>query len=362
MELEIQTLLRKHGLDYVKEMLVLEVKERDNLVLLKYNTLGADWTQTALYDCRGIILDREDNWNVVAYPYRKFFNIGEGYCAKLDWNNVIVFEKADGTLITLWYYKGKWEVSTSGTIYADQLANEAEYTFAELFWNAVKLMYGSKEEFISNLDTNYNYMFELCTPFNIIVTQHQESKTFLHGVRDMRTWKELLINDFDYFHKVKTRSLKSVDEMTNSFENMTWQEEGYVALDLVSMERGKLKNPAYVSAHHISSGMSPYHIIEVIKKNEISEFCLYFKERSEFIHLLKSRWDVLEGKLYFEWTNILQSGNFPTQKEFALEVLSEIKKPFHGIMFQMKTGKLKSIREGMCALDNKFLYYYLQEN
>ncbi len=96
MELEIQKLLREHGLDKVKEMLVLEVKERDNLVLLKYNTLGADWTQSALYDCRGIILDRDDNWNVVAYPYRKFFNIGEGYCAKLDWDNTIVFDKADG--------------------------------------------------------------------------------------------------------------------------------------------------------------------------------------------------------------------------------------------------------------------------
>ena len=88
--LEIQTLLREYGLAKVKEDLILEVKEDGDLVLLKYNQIAADWTKTALYDCRGIILDKSNNWEIVAYPYTKFFNLGEGYASKIDWNTAKV--------------------------------------------------------------------------------------------------------------------------------------------------------------------------------------------------------------------------------------------------------------------------------
>lgn len=94
--LEIQVLLRLHGLQHVKEYLKLDVKEKDNLVLLNYRQLDADWSKSALLDCRGIILDRSKDWKVVAFPYEKFFNIGEGYCAQIDWDNAKFYEKSDG--------------------------------------------------------------------------------------------------------------------------------------------------------------------------------------------------------------------------------------------------------------------------
>jgi hypothetical protein len=360
MELEVQKLLREHGLNYVKDLLKLEVKERGDLVLLKYNMLAADWSKTALYDCRGIILDRADDWNVVAYPYVKFFNLSEGYCAKIDWESARIVEKKDGSLTNLYNYKGVWYVQTSGNIYANQYGNSSEFTFGELFWISVKEMYGSKEEFLSRLNPNYNYMFELCTAYNIVVCQHTKSEIWLHGVRDMTTWKELHIDKFDLY-KVKSYNFMDIEQMKATFDNMTWQDEGYVIYDK-HFNRAKLKNPKYCKIHHLKGGLSPYSIIDIIKTNEIAEFCVYFKEREEFIKLLKSRWDALEGRLYFEWTNILSCGDFPTQKEFAVEVLEEIKKPFQGMMFALKAGKIKAVREGMCDLDNKFLYYYLQEN
>lgn len=359
MELEVQKLLREHGLDWVKEELKLEVKIKDNLVLLKYNQIAADWRKTALYDCRGIILDMTDNWNVVCYPYRKFFNIEEGYCAPINWDNAVVFEKADGSLMTLWYYKGEWRCSTSGTIDADSTCNGGEFTFADLLWQAAKEMYGSKEEFLARLNPHFNYMFELCTPYNIVVTQHTESKILLHGVRDMRTWEEDFIDDYDLF-KVKTHDINNEADMRATFGNMTWQEEGYIVMDKTNMNRGKSKNPAYVSVHHQKSGVSPYEIVNIIKINEIDEFCVYFKERTELILLLKANWDILERRLNTIWVDTLKSGNYETQRDFALSVQT-IDREFHGMMFKMKSGKIKTIREGMCELDNRFLYNYLQD-
>lgn len=359
-ELEVQKLLREHGLDYVQDLLKLEVKIKGDLVLLKYNQIEADWRKTALYDCRGIILDKADNWNVVCYPYVKFFNIEEGYCAPIDWNNVIVFDKADGSLITLWNYKGEWRCSTSGTIDADSTCNGGEFTFADLVWQAVTAMYGSKEAFLAKLDPSLNYMFELCTPYNIVVTQHTDSKLLLHGVRDMETWSELHIEDFDLV-KVGTHDLRNEADMRATFEKMTWQDEGYIIMDVTNFNRAKCKNPAYVSVHHTKSGVSPYEIVNVIKTNEIDEFCVYFKERTEFILMLKANWDILEARLTDIWIDALKSGNYESQKDYALAVMGSVERDFHGLFFKMKNKRILNIREGLCELDNRFLYKYLQD-
>lgn len=48
-------------------------------------------------ECRGLILDEDDNWAVVSYPFDKFFNFNESKAAHLDWaSGVDVFEKVDG--------------------------------------------------------------------------------------------------------------------------------------------------------------------------------------------------------------------------------------------------------------------------
>lgn len=355
MTLEVQTLLRLHGLQHVKDYLKLEVKECGDLVLLKYNQIEADWTKTALHDCRGLILDRSKGWEIVAFPYAKFFNLEEGYCAKIDWDNCMVYEKSDGSLITLYRYKDEWCVSTTGTPDASSTANAGEYTFAQLFWNAAAIMYGSKDAFVERLDTNLNYMFELCTPYNIVVTQHSESRIFLHGARDMRTLKEVHITDMDLV-KVKTHDLRNEADIRATFANMTWQDEGYIVCD-TNFNRAKIKNPSYVAVHHVKSGVSPYEIVNVVKQNEIDEFCVYFKERIDFIMLLKKNWDALEAKLIDTYEGIK---GIELQRDFALKVIADVEKPFHSIMFGLRSGRLQSARDGMCGIDNRFLYNYLQ--
>lgn len=45
-----------------------------------------------LSECRGLVLDSKDNWKLVCFPYRKFFNFSEPNAATIDWNNVKVYE------------------------------------------------------------------------------------------------------------------------------------------------------------------------------------------------------------------------------------------------------------------------------
>lgn len=349
--LEIQTLLRMHGLQHVKEYLKLDVKEKDNLVLLKYRQLDADWTKTALLDCRGIILDRTKDWKVVAFPYEKFFNIGEGYCAEIDWSKAKFFEKADGSLTNVYFYNGKWHVQTSGVIDADAQTNHITMRFDELFWNTIEIMYGSVYDFTQKLNTDYNYMFELCTPWNIVVTPHEEYTVKLHGVRDMTTFKWIDIDTIDLV-KVKQYDLASVDEMLAQFDDMSWMEEGFVVFD--GKNRAKCKNPKYVAVHYTVTGVSPYAIVNVIKTNEIDEYLAYFKHKADEINFIKENWDAQLNKLNTFYESIK---NIEDQKEFALAVFaSGLEKTLTGIMFAMRNNNIADIHAGMCKLDNRFWY------
>lgn len=351
-KLEIQTLLQLHGLEHVKEYLKLDVKVKGDLVLLKYRQLDADWTKTPLLDCRGIILDRSKDWDIVSFPYNKFFNLGEGYCAQIDWDTAKFFEKADGSLVTVYWYNNTWNVQTSGTIDADAQTNHATMTFKELFWKTVVMQYGSIEVFTKQLNKNYNYMFELCTPWNIVVTPHEDYKVKLHGIRDMKTLKYVDLVESN-LEKVKQYDLSSVDDMLAKFEDMPWMDEGFIVVD-ANYNRAKCKNPKYVAVHHTVTGVSPYAIVNVIKTNEIDEYLAYFKHKADEINFIKDNWDAEMNRLQTIFDSLKTIDN---EKEFALAVFaSGLEKSFTGIMFSMKNGKLNTIHEGMCKLDNRFWY------
>ena len=59
-----------------------------------------------------LILDR-GSWNVVAMPFKKFFNYGEKDADRIDWGSAKVYEKLDGSLLTLYFHSGEWHVALS---------------------------------------------------------------------------------------------------------------------------------------------------------------------------------------------------------------------------------------------------------
>jgi len=355
-KLKIQTLIDLHGFQNTVDELNLHVSEKGNLVLLKYKQIEADWSKEATHECRGLILDAANHYNVVSYPYEKFFNISEGYCADIDWDTAKVYEKADGSLANLYYYNDKWNVQTSGTIDADNRTNHVNYTFADLFWLSVEKMYGDKDTFLAKLNKNYNYMFELCTPYNIVVVPHNDFKIKLHGVRDMRSYEYVDIDTIDLV-KVKTYDINSLDQINELIGTMDWTEEGFVVCD-ANFNRAKIKNPSYVAVHHTATKTSPYAIMNVIKENEIDEFLAYFKHHEEEVMMLKEKWD--DTLVYIQ--NFYDSINhIEDKKEFALEA-QKFDKKYVGIIFSLRNKHIETVHEGMCRIHNRDWYNKFNEN
>lgn len=360
--LQIQQYLRTHGLEKAIEEFKLIHKVKDNLNLFKYNQIESNYALEEVQECRGLILDSNDNWNIVCYTFHKFFNTQEGFAHPIDWNNCIVYKKEDGSILQMYYYNNEWHVATSGTIDADTYSNDGLISFKDLFWKTVFVHYEmSKDEFTSKFDPNYCYAFELCTPFNLVITQHKTFRLIFLGLRNKITLQEETIHQkkYNWLQTPEIFDLNNIDEVVNSLQGKDWQDEGYVVCDNI-FNRQKIKNPAYVAVHHLKGNLGAHHVMQVVKDNELEEFAIYCPERSEEVYMLKEKYNQLHSELETIYKVTLNDGNYPTMKDFALDVQRLVPRRFHGLMYGLQRKKY-SIKEWLYKADNKDLYLLFTE-
>jgi hypothetical protein len=373
MELAIQKYIKEHGLENTIKRFDLKTREYDNKILLKYNQLVSPsmMANQEVQDCRGIILEK-GTWNVMSLAFRKFFNSEEGNAHKIDWKTARVLEKLDGTMIQVYWdeFKQTWFAGTTGTAEGEgEVNNKMGTTFNDLFWNTVTEKYGLDKD---KLNKNKCYVFELTTPYNIVVKPHAVSSATLLTVRDLTTLAE---EPFANAHAsnlgipyVKAYDLNAtnVGHLKNTFENMPWSDEGYVVVDY-NFNRVKIKNPAYVAVHHLKGKSAEHNIITIVKSNEIEEFGSTFPERKEELYKLKVNYDILLDKLNVVWEELklLKPKNImPSEKKrYAMEVFNVTKKydlsPFTGLYFGLAENKITSVEDFLMGYDDKALYRML---
>ena len=84
------------------------------------------WDEITL-SCRGLVTD--DEGNIVARPFKKFFNLEEGkHTPTKDFD---VFEKMDGSLIIVFWYDGGWVVASRGSFISEQAIGASKIFFDE---------------------------------------------------------------------------------------------------------------------------------------------------------------------------------------------------------------------------------------
>jgi hypothetical protein len=156
-----------------------------------------------------------------------------------------------------------------------------------------------------------------------------------------------VIIDLPEIYPVAVTSLKEVATMASQLPQMS---EGYVVVDN-NFNRVKVKNPSYLALLHLkdSSTSSVKALVELILKNEGSEFLAYFPEFKSQYDRLSELITKIKDKLKEVWENTKEIKN---QKEFALAVLAT-GVPFNNILFALRNGRTPSVEEGMRELDAK---------
>jgi RNA ligase len=205
--------------------------------------------------CRGLVLDH-NNDEIVAIPFPKFFNIEENRHKPTD--DFEVYDKVDGSLIILFYYKHRWVVASKGSFTSDHA------------WKAWELI--DKYYDLNGLtDLNYTYLLEVIWPGNRIVVNYgdYEGLVLLNAINSDNL-EELSYNilknlsrstGFDLVKRYNFKDYQNIQEL--NWEN----HEGFV-ICFSNGDRCKIKFEDYKRLHKVLTNLNEQDIWEQLKFND----------------------------------------------------------------------------------------------
>ena len=312
--LELQRFLVAHPDDWEQLLsekpYCLKIKHDGKLVLFKYDQVESDFHEPIVRECRGIILE-EGTWTVVRCAFFKFFNLGEELADKIDWLWAEGSEKIDGSLMSVWWYDGKWRLSTNGMINAfdayvsvfdetGNLTNE-KISFGEIFTSVLPLE--AFDEF--NLDKDICYTFELVSPKTQVIIKYDEPGVYLTAARFMNTLVEVpmmslsveLPEEMVKKYGIKFPKIYHLNTMADYQELVKEMDgddhEGIVVRD--GEKRVKMKTVEYLTRHYYKgAGINLDRLANVVIANEESEFLSYFPEHEGGILKIHAYIDVMK--------------------------------------------------------------------
>lgn len=268
MDILIQRYLKQNDLklkDIPKHNFVdklgIKCSEYKGYCLFKYASIISEWNPIQC-QTRGIILDGEDNWKVVNFPFEKFFNMGEVQAHEIDWHSAEVYEKLDGSIIYVWWAERlqKWMFSSSGTCNAYDAQTGFNKSFGDLVRRAAdNIVEFHDYTFEQLLNKKYCYMFELESMYNQIVVSQtdNEGKLTLLGARNLETLMEVPLygqemkeafTDVKLIPRVYTHKVFRPELLDYVNSRPASESEGLVVVDK-NFNRIKVKSKEYALAH-----------------------------------------------------------------------------------------------------------------
>ena len=305
----------------------LTIKWDDGFVLFKYNQISSDFSQDICKEARGLILDSTQNFKVVRFAFGKFFNLGESFAAQIDWDTAVSNEKIDGSLMSVWYARGKWHLSTNGTIdaFKAEINGVGPYkNFGELFESVLPLSWFT--ETLSSYFTHICYTFELVSPYTQIVLSYPETKVFLLSTRNMDTLEEYPLDETAEFAKRFDLTMPQFYYMNDEagfkrlVDSFDETHEGIVVRDARG-QRIKLKTPFYFELHRMAGNgkLTAERALHLVRTNEVDEFLAYFGQYKDYIAKIKDFYNQILSTLAeveLEVKRMNESNKMP-RKEFA---------------------------------------------
>lgn len=290
---------------------------------------------------RGLVTD--DKGNIVARPFKKFFNMDEG--KHTPTSDFEVYDKMDGSLGIFFYYECGWVMATRGSFTSDQAVKGYEMMFNYDF---------------ASLHKDYTYLFEIIYNENRIVVRYPFEDLVLLGMINTKTGYEVDLYNDDVDVRLKNivsnvglKVVKKYDGISD-YHTLKYMvknnEEGFV-VKFSNGDRMKIKGEEYLRLHKIMTQVSTTSIWEVLSNGDDIDDLLkdvpdeFYKKVKSYVRELKySHFQISEycGKYHdsYRYGKYNDKEVEPTKKEFAEFVQKNFdKKGLHGVMFAMWDNK-----------------------
>jgi hypothetical protein len=323
MKLSIDT-LNKY---YSDGWLIKQVHPELPLIIWNYsqNTQYEGFWDEITLQCRGLVTDEDGN--VIARPFKKFFNFEEN--KHTPTKEFEVFEKMDGSLGILFCYNEKWHLATRGSFTSDQSIKGKE------------LLSKYNLDFLS---PGYTYMFEIIFHENRIVCDYDFEDLVMLACIETTDGGEVDIHSGYYEQEFNV--VKKYDDVTDYKllkDKINDNAEGFV-IKFSNGERMKIKGEEYLRLHRIMTTISTKSVWEILLNDECVEDYLV-DVPDEFFDIIKEYENELRDNfinLETEHINIFRAiqamgyREIDKRREFA-EVANESKIP--SVLFSMLDGK-----------------------
>jgi RNA ligase len=212
------------------------------------------WNQTNEL-ARGLIID-VDAREIVATPFKKFFNHGERPETIPDLP-FEVFEKIDGSLIIIYWHSSQWRTATKGSFKSEQAIAAREFltpSVTSMLWPGV------------------TYLAEYVGPSNRIVISYSEHRLVLlaayfpNGEEAPSKAVALVANTIGW-RMAARHDYQSISDLLATAGTLPATSEGFV-IRFSNGHRIKIKGDEYCRIHRLVSNVSPLAIYENMKAGD----------------------------------------------------------------------------------------------
>ena len=248
-------------------------KEFENLVIFKYkNKYGSEIERS----CRGLIFDKNTK-KIVCQSSVGTLDF-ESFIEKVPPNDCVIEENLEGTLINLYYYKNRWNVSTKFCINAENSKFRGNKSFRQYF---DKLF---DKNIYKSLDINFTYSFLLQIPDNKLVSDINKRK--LYHIESQNNITGEKVNCDINIPKPKILKLKKFNELNitgyrdlnRELMKLKWLTRGFMLYSLNRNYRCSLMNPGYLTVYALIKNQTDlkYVFLESLYYKHNSDDILYY--------------------------------------------------------------------------------------
>ncbi len=322
-----------------------------DLFVLNYCQIGSPKTHAYTKECRSLVVEymnEEHCFRVVSRSFDRFFNLNEVEHT-CDISSCVAYEKIDGSLIGVFYYKGEWLYRTKSMIMPEGYINDSDLTWKELIESTINFSYQDL------LLRGCTYIFEVVSPENRVVTQYKERGSYLLGIRENATGDYKQVGSLP-FKEPKHFKFSDEKDVRDFVESLTDLKEGVVIYDN-GVPVLKVKSSAYLVAHRLrgETVINGKRIMDLIFMNEQHEFLSIFPEyESRFYQYIAALRD-LKTYTHNFWKKY---GHIDDQKEFALKVKDTA---VSGLLFNKRKYPEKSFQDCFEMLSDKNKYNLVEK-
>jgi hypothetical protein len=297
------------------------------MILLQYHQLDTPKNDIT-NECRALILD--SNFNVVCKSFTRFDDYNPNVKTSFDFSNAKYTEKIDGTLINMWFYDSKWNISTKSMIYNPN--------YDESFWNTWN-EYG----YILPEDTTKTYIFEFKFPSDRqFLTKCEKSTITLIGISDNITFEDIEVKPMYNLSIVEQYNFTLPELLKKCYELNPMISEGFVIRDS-NGNRLKVKSPQWNAISLLSddSKNNTRRLHDIVRWNSHNEFLFDYEEHRGEYNQIYSKFISEKEKIF----NLFELLKDKDKRTIGIYLKDNNMLKYTGVIFSLYDKKVDNIND-----------------